>query len=98
METIKIAKNHVPISMYDIFKKSERKEDFFITPEPSYNFAYNGAALFNKFIEQTNLRGKLSSLGSTKSQLRYSILKAQHLHDDLTWYDKNFTTFHPPTT
>ena len=93
METIKIVRNHVPISMYDLFKKSERKDDLLITPEPSINFAYNGAYLWNKFIEQSQLRGKFNSLSSIKCQLRNSILNAQHQHDDYHWHDMNFTTF-----
>ena len=95
METIKIVRNHVPISMYDLFKKSERKDDLLITPEPSINFAYNGAYLWNKFIGQSQLRGKFNSLtlSSIKCQLRNSILNAQHQHDDYHWHDMNFTTF-----
>jgi hypothetical protein len=93
METIKIVRNHVPISMYDLFKKSERKDDLLITPEPSINFAYNGAYLWNKFIEQSQLRGKLNSLSSIKCQLRNSIFNAQHQHDNYSWHETNFTTF-----
>jgi hypothetical protein len=63
METIKIVRNHVLISIYDLFKKSERKDDLLITSEPSINFAYNGhgAYLWNKFIEQFQLPSKLNS-------------------------------------
>ena len=94
METIKIVKTHVPVSLYELFKKSDRKDDLFITPEPSKNFAYKGSHLWNEFIEQCHLRGKLSSLGSIKSQLRNSIMLSQNDHNDLTWYDSNFTCFH----
>jgi hypothetical protein len=95
METIKVVRNRVPISMYDLFKKSEHKDDLLIIPEPSINFAYNGAYLWNKFIEQSQLRGKLKCLSSIKCQLRFSILNAQHQHDDYSWHDTNinFTTF-----
>ena len=98
METIKIVGNHVPISMYDLFKKSERKDDLLITPEPSINFAYNGAYLWNKFVEQSQLRSKLNSLSSIKCQLRNSILNAQHQHDNHNWHETNFTTFLSTTT
>ncbi len=93
MEVIKIVRTHVPVSLHCLFQQSERKEDLFITPQPSHNFAYNGANLWNKFFEQSNLRGKLGSIGSIKSQLKSSILAAQCNHDNLTWYDKNFTNF-----
>ena len=96
MEAIKIVRNHVPVSMYTIFQKSNRKEDLFITPQPSHNFAYNSAYLWNQFIAQTNLRGKLNSIGSIKLQLKKSILTAQCDHDILTWYNTNFTKFHAP--
>ena len=79
--------------MYDLFKKSERKDDLLITPEPSANFAYNGAYLWNKFIEQSQLRSKLNSLSSVKRQLKNSILNAQHQHDNYCWHETNFTTF-----
>ena len=94
METMKIVKTHVPISMYEIFKMSNRKEDLFITPDPSNNFAYKGSHLWNEFIEQSHLRGKLSTLGSIKSQLRNCIMLAQNEHSDITWYDSNFVSFH----
>ena len=93
METIKAVRNHVPISIHDLFQQSERKDDLFITPNPSHNFAYNGAKLWNTLFEQTNLRGKLGSLGSIKSQLKQCILEAQFEHDAITWYDTNFTEF-----
>ena len=96
METIKIVRTHRPIAMYSLFQMSERKEDLFITPQHSLNFAYSGANLWNKFFEQSNLRGKLSSmsLGSIKLQLKRSIIQAQNDHDIVTWYDKNFTSFY----
>ena len=93
METIKAVRNHVPISIYNLFQESDRKEDLFITPKPSHNFAYSGAKLWNKFFEETNLRGKLSSLGSIKSTLKKCILEAQFKHDEIKWYDTNFTEF-----
>ncbi len=93
MEPSKAVRNYVPISIHDLFQESERKDNLFITPKPSHNFAYSGAKLWNKFFEQTNLRGKLSSLGSIKSQLKQCILKAQFEHDAITWYDTNFTEF-----
>ncbi len=95
METIiiKAVRNHVPISIYDLFQESDRKENLFITPKPSNNFAYSGAKLWNIFFEQTNLRGKLSSLSFIKSQLKKCILEAQFKHDEIKWYDANFTEF-----
>ena len=96
MEAIKIVRNHVPVSMYSLFQKSDRKEDLFITPQPSHNFTYTSAYLWNEFIAQTNLRGKLNSIGSIKLQLKKSIFTAQCNHDNLTWYNTNFTKFHSP--
>ena len=93
METAKIARNHVPISMYGLFKRSDRKTDLFITPVPSINFTYKGPYLWNKFIGHTHLRGKLNSLSAIKSKLRISIFNAQNQHDDHTWNECNFTDF-----
>ena len=93
METIKVMRNHVPISIYGLFHKSERKEDLFITPTPSHNFAYKGAYLWNKFIESSNVHGKFGSMGIIKTQLKKSMLKAQFEHDVIKWYDTNFTEF-----
>ena len=94
METIKAIRNHLPISIYGLFHLSDRKENLFITPDPSHNFVYNGAKLWNKFFEQSNdLRGKLGSLSSIKSQLKRSLLEAQFNHDAITWNDTNFTNF-----
>lgn len=92
-ETMKIVKSHQPISMYSLFKKSQLRDDRFVTPHSSHNFAYKGANLWNTFLEQSNARGKIGSLGSIKSQLKYSIMKAQHQPNNINWQDLNFNTF-----
>ncbi len=60
------------------------------------NFAWNGANLWNTFFEQSNMRGKLSSMsiGAIKLNLKQSIIQAQNDHDNITWYNTNFTTFY----
>lgn len=92
-ETMKIVKSHQPISMYSLFKKSELRDDRFVTPHSSHNFAYKGANLWNTFLEQSNARGKIGSLGSIKSRLKSSIMTAQHQSDNASWQDLNFNTF-----
>ena len=45
------------------------------------------------FLEQSNARGKIGSLGSIKSRLKSSIMTAQHQSDNASWQDLNFNTF-----
>ena len=100
METLTIMRTHTPISIHDLFNKSKRKADYFITPQPSNSYIYNGPHLWNKFIEQSNLRSKLNSgtlnsIACLKSKLKQSILNAQESGDHIKWNNDNFTSFLP---
>ena len=93
MELFKIIKYRLPISLYELFDRSNRRDELFRTPFPSDNFIYQSASLWNTFIGICGRRDFVtSSCSSIKSSLKNSLLKAQNeLPND--WCENNFIKF-----
>ena len=93
MELFKIVKYRLPISLYELFNRSNRREDLFRTPSPSDNFIYKSASLWNTFIGTCGRRDFVtSSCNSIKLSLKKSLLKAQNELPN-SWCDDNFSKF-----
>ena len=83
MELFKIIKYRLPISLYELFNKSSRRDDLLITPAPSNNFVYKSASLWNNFIGTCGRRDFItSSCYSIKSSVKKSLLAAQNEPED----------------
>jgi hypothetical protein len=93
MELFKIIKYRLPISLYELFNKSNRRDDLLITPVPSNNFFYKSASLWNNFIGTCGRRDFVtSSCYSIKSSVKKSLLAAQNEPVD-SWCNNNFDKF-----
>ena len=93
MELFKIIKYRLPISLYELYSKSSRRDDLLITPVPSHNFFYKSASLWNNFIGTCGRRDFVtSSCYSIKSSLKKSLLVAQNEPVD-SWCSNNFDKF-----
>ena len=93
MELFKIIKYRLPISLYELYSKSSRRDDLLITPVPSHNFFYKSASLWNNFIGTCGRRDFVtSSCYSVKSSLKKSLLAAQNEPAD-SWCNNNFDKF-----
>ena len=92
IELFKIIKYRVPISMYDLFVRSDRKETYIITPNPSHNFIYKSSRLWNEFWKIIGPLDFTSPISSIKNQLTKSLLDAQARHGN-EWCNINFSDF-----
>jgi hypothetical protein len=93
MELFKIIKYRLPISLYELFNKSNRREDLLITQVPSHNFFYKSASLWNNFISSCGRKDFVtSSCYSIKSSLKKSLLVAQNEPEN-AWCNNNFDRF-----
>ena len=92
MEAFKIIKFHVPISMYTLFTRSNRRDDLLITPYPSHNFLYKSSWLWNNYRQITGPKDFTTPIGSVKKSLSDSLIKAQHRYGD-EWIDNNYLEF-----
>ena len=91
IEMFKTIKSHVPVSLFDHFKLSSRKDSLLITPDPNDQFVYKSAWLWNNFRKTSNLTFT-SGTGAVKNALRNSLLSAQSRHGT-EWNYLNFTEF-----
>jgi hypothetical protein len=80
IELFKIVKYRVPISIYDLFVRSDRKEMYIITPNPSHNSIYKSSWLWNEFRKISGPLDFTSSISSIKNLLTKSLLGAQARH------------------
>ena len=91
MELFKIIKLRVPISLYDLFGLSNRKDNLLITPSPTNQFIYKSAWLWNEF-RKVGPMNFTSPSSSVKNLLKQSLLRAQNRYGT-DWCEKNFTEF-----
>ena len=91
MEMFKTVKLHVPVSLCCLFNPSTRKDSLLITPNPTHQFIYKSAWLWNQFRNTTSFTFS-SKYSAVKNYLRQSLLGAQSRHGT-EWNNFNFTEF-----
>ena len=95
LQTFKILKLRLPISLYSLYNRSKRKETLLITPKPYSNFLYRSSQLWNTYCQVTSTHELTnSSISCLKSILKKRLLKAQKMHDPTEWCDLNFQTLY----
>ena len=92
LEFFKIMKCRVPISMYELFTRSDRKETYMITPSPSQQFIYKSSWLWNEFRKIIGQLDFSSPVSAIKNLLTKSLLNTQGRYGD-DWCDLNFAGF-----
>ena len=92
LETYKIIKLRTPISMYETFRISSRKDSRLITPVPCINYSYMSSNMWNKFQQSTGVEDFTVPIGSLKSSLKRCLLAVQKKYG-VDWCDLNFTEF-----
>ena len=91
VEMFKTLKSHVPISLFCLFNPSTRKDNLLITPNPTHQFIYKSAWLWNQFRNTTSLTFS-SKFSAVKNSLTQSLLEAQCRYGT-EWNNLNFTEF-----
>jgi len=91
LETYKILKLRVPISLYSLFVKSRRKETLLISQPQSTNFMCMSTKLWNVFRQELQIYDfSTVSIGSFKCRLKSILLQSQKAHDSDVWCDLNY--------
>ena len=90
METIKILKFRYPLSLYEQFNISNRKEMLLITSQPLANFISRATRLWNIITPKLKLLDYSVKINQVKSNLKRGLLDLQHANDDIKWIDDSF--------
>ena len=93
-EIFKILKFRTPISLFEVFELSKRngRETRLITPEPSLNFTYQAALIWNVAREVLQLDDLLMTPlnGSSAPGTHFSISKLRPMYKKRTSYLSTF--------
>ena len=90
METFKILKLRQPISLYEHYNISQRKETTLITSHPSRNFVSRSTLLWNIIAPKLKLMDYSHSINQAKTYLKKSLLIMQHTNHSTTWLQDDF--------
>ena len=94
LEMFKIIKLRMPISLYSLFNRSARRENYFLTSLPSTSFIHKSAYMWNNCYRNSKV-DFTTSINTIKIQLKDELLNVQKLYDDDTWliYNHDLTEF-----
>ena len=90
MEVFKVLKLRCPISLYEYFKISPRKETTLITSFPSHDFISRGTTIWNTISPKLKLLDYSHSISLAKSSLKKTLLELQHSGTEKTWTSNDF--------
>ena len=90
METLKILKLRTPLSLYDMYIRSTRKDTTLITPFPSDDFISRSTKIWNTLTPKLKLLDFSFKISLAKSKLKKALLKNQFGGDMITWTENNF--------
>ena len=89
---LKIIKLRIPIALYSLFTRSNRRENYFITNSPSTSFIYQSSHMWNncyRVSESTNI--DFSSAGAKfKKIIKFALLSTQKLYENNIWCLSNY--------
>ena len=86
----KILKFRLPISLYQQFQLSKRKDTFLLTPTPSTNFIYKASVLWNSLRTKLVIFDFSVNVNSLKTKLKSMILSNQSSGDANEWSEYNY--------
>ena len=85
MEVFKILKLRQPISLFDQYTLSNRKETTIITSYPTSDFTSRSTSLWNTIAPKLKLYDYSHKISHVKSHLKNSLLTMQHAKDKIEW-------------
>ena len=85
METAKILKFRYPLSLFEMYDISNRKETTLRASFPSKNFVSRSTSMWNILAPKLRLSDYTYKISHVKSCLKKSLLVTQHLNDELAW-------------
>ena len=94
VELFKVIKLRTPMSIYELMKRSERRENYFISLPPSSLFDYQASNFWNKCRKSNSEIDFTTSIKIVKTKLKICLLETQNRHDMFVWHEFNFDTDH----
>ena len=94
VELFKLIKLCTPMSIYELMKRSERRENYFISLPPSSLFDYQASNFWNKCRKSNSEIDFTTSIKIVKTKLKICLLETQNRHDMYVWHEFNFDTDH----
>lgn len=91
IETYKILKLRTPMSLYELYNISTRKETLLLSQNSSCKFIDASTKLWNTFNEKLSINDLMTSIGSVKVNVKKLILKTQKDHDQKEWCYLNYS-------
>ena len=82
------------MSIYELMKRSERRENYFISLPPSSLFDYQASNFWNKCRKSNSEIDFTTSINIVKTKLKICLLETQNRHDMFVWHEFNFDTDH----
>jgi hypothetical protein len=98
MEVFKILKLRCPMSLFDLFNVSSRKEITLITPFPSNDFIYRATSIWNTIAPKLKLLDYSHSISLAKSTLKKALLHIQHSENETSWTQADFDMTRLPSS
>ena len=90
LEMFKIIKLHTPIPMYNLFQKSPRRDNYFITSSATNLFVYKTLSMWNKFLKPSGNIDFSSPIALVKGRIKSMLLNAQKAGNTDEWSELNF--------
>ena len=91
IETFKILKLHTPISLYNLYTKSLRKElTLIVSSSPTSDFISRSTTLWNIIAPKLKFHDYSYKISLAKSNIRKSLALVQNTGDTYFWSEDNF--------
>ena len=82
------------MSIYELMKRSERRENYVISLPPSSLFDYQDSNFWNKCRKSNSEIDSTTSINIVKTRLKICLLETQNRQDMFVWREFNFDTNH----
>ncbi len=90
MEVFKILKLRHPLSIYEQFQISSRKETTLITPFPSADFISKSTSIWNTIAPKFKPLDYSCKISFVKSGLKRALFSIQHAENEISWTQNDF--------
>ena len=85
MEIFKVLKLRDPITIFEQFSMSSRKQTLLINGKPADHFFSRSAKIWNIITPKLKINDFSTKIGPMKSRLKGALLKLQNSNDPITW-------------
>ena len=90
LEMFKIHKLELPKSLLNLFHRSPRRTEYFITTTPASSFIYQSSNMWNTCRKTSSQINFSTSTNIMKLKLKSALLDMQSRYDEQEWCELNF--------